>query len=154
MAITNYTWISSIYPDFQELMNTDIAGLTNRVFTEIPNGLSLSSTPFSVADGAYAVIWDGVKSLDFEVNSLMGCRHGVILELGFLLNPNDSGHTSYKNAVNDVETIIKKRMTDSTRASGIDRIEFVRSTGFEQKGSNEFFNIVKLYFTVITRITL
>ena len=152
--MTSLTWASAIYPDFQELMDTDIAGTTYRTWTEFKLGVDLKKANASIHDGAYTISYGGTPALDFEVNSEMGYNHVVILSLGFRLNMMDTTRTDYNNAINDIETIIKKRLTSSTWGIGIDMIEFSRATPFNFPLGDQMYAVTEIEFRVRARTTL
>lgn len=152
MPVTNKIF-ATIYSNSQTLMETTLVGLTNNTFKEVQDLIDLTTAPASVFNGGYSLQMLRIPSIDYNVNATLGYEMLIRLQVAFEINLNN--RTSYNNAINDVETILTKRLTSSTFPSAI--VENITGSSIEVQNTtadNSSFMIFNLDFTVQGRINL
>ncbi|TAK56693.1 MAG: hypothetical protein EPO24_10885 [Bacteroidetes bacterium] len=109
---TDLIW-KTIHSNFKTLLDTTLSGMTYNALKESEQ-VELSRTQAaSTFNGAYSIQLGSVRNASLKVNSILDYELEVLVQLAFELNKN-AGRTSYNNAINDVETVIKHRLAPSS----------------------------------------
>lgn len=107
----------------------------------------------SVFDGTYFIRLKGVQSVDDTVNGILKPLYNVAVELCYKISAGDSV-TTYNEAVDDIEVIIRERLKYASWSDYTDNIEYVRIDTIEEPKyilKGEVFMIIPVNFNITVR---
>ncbi|TAK57876.1 MAG: hypothetical protein EPO24_09415 [Bacteroidetes bacterium] len=147
---TDLVW-KTVYTNFKTLLGTTLTTLTYNTLKENEQ-VELDRLPASsVFNGGYSIQLGSIRNVSLKVNSILDYELEVLVQMCFELNKN-AGRTSYNNAINDVETMIKKRLTTSTYEGTLLTVNLQGGRRPQYVHSNTFV-IFEVPFIVTGRIT-
>jgi hypothetical protein len=145
MAIWN-----DIVSNYETFMESGISGSTHNEFREIHDLLDLKIAPTSLFNGSYVVQYNGIGAANIDVNAVESeFQYNVRLQIGFELNAHDN-RTSYTQAVEDIETIVRMRLSTDSYDSVLGRVELQQASPlvFNINSDNGVFGVANLDFRV------
>ena len=141
-----------IRDDFVTLLSSTLSGATYNTLREITLTRELGKAPGSAFGGAYLIKWDGVDKFDYTISGYVYYNVKVKLQVGFDLNINETNGTTEMAAVTDIETIIQKRINQSSYPDNVHNITCNGTTGFKFVGDN--FAYAEIDFTIKYQVSL
>lgn len=145
------TW-EDIVNNFKTLMEQTIGGYH---YSKVSDMTRLSTMPASNWNKTYMVLFGGMPAPMSLYSGIVDLYYTVTLQIAYKLNQND-GNVSYNNAIEDVESVIVKRLTTTTwnSAANIINITHVSTSPAIftlQNNSDEVFAVVNITFLVSGR---
>ena len=142
-----------IWDDIISNFNTVMAAQT-ATYTISPDTIDLELLPGSVFDRSYSIQMHGINAVKSEVNNYLYFDYDVRLQLAYALTP-QSGRTSYTTAIDEIEAIIKSRLTVSSFTGTFNNVVFLRCSPFDFKNrAGEYFAVVSVDFRVTGSTTV
>jgi len=156
-------WADSVRANFKRTMDTDISGLTTSSFTETKSTQNLLNNAIPTFNGAYSIQMNGL-TVEKELNNTWAFEYGVLIRLGFIINPKQTydadtetvvnDKVDYNEAVDDVELIITKALNASLFSATVENVELESVTPLEYRDELETLATCDLVFKCRGRTTI
>ncbi len=147
----------TIHTNFKTVMESSISGYVSGSYVE-SSAVDLkkkSSEPYSIFDRAYSIQMESMDSTSEYINGVADFNYNVVLQVGRELSYNDN-KSLYNNAVEEIATIIQKRLNPLSYQGTLLNVTHTGTSGFDSIGNtdNENFSVTEISFKVQYRVSI